>query len=238
MSSRALATFIAAVIVTAAGLVLGPAAQGSSPSPGTVQVTGTQLKSALLPNAVFLSRGVVEEQDSGRTLGHSAYDNVTTTSCPLFSVLLGDSFVFDVPGFGFGATAHAANELIDSSEVRSYEQAVYQFASSRTAGLLFAQAYAKFARCRSFTFSGERITLESESKLLIDGHQAFQVTQTISILPGQAAPTPPAQHGNALLTLDGADVFIMNSASPATPTARPALAIRTLLLIARVQALR
>jgi hypothetical protein len=232
MSSRALIACLVAAIVTAAGVLAGPAALATAPSPGTVQVTGSQLKSALLPLSAFGHGGDYEVQDSGRTLEHAAHPDVASIGCSLFSVLLGDSTLPGDPGFGFGATATATEEVVSNG----YLQAVYQFANARTAGSLYAQTYAKYATCRSFVISGGRIRLNSESITRLGGRQAFQVTQTIY---NSGPDAPPPYETKTLFTVDGADAFILNygtgrDASPASAT--PAALI--LGLIARVQALR
>jgi hypothetical protein len=87
MLPRALIPCLVAAIVTAAGVLAGPAALATAPSPGTVQVTGTQLKSALLPLSAFGHGGDFRVQDSGRTLEHAADPDVASIRCSLFSVL-------------------------------------------------------------------------------------------------------------------------------------------------------
>ena len=235
MSFRAFIPCLVAATVMAAEVLAGSAALATTPSPGTVQVTGTQLRSALLPLSAFGHGGDFEVQDSGRTLEHAARPDVASIRCSLFSVLLGDSTLPDGPGFGFGATATATEDGVTNG-ARSYLQAAYQFANARTAGSLYAQAYAKYTTCRSFVLSGERIRLNSESVTRLGGRQAFQVTQTIYTSGFDA---PPPYETKTLVTVDGADAFILNSgtgrdASPASAT--PAALI--LGLIARVQALR
>jgi hypothetical protein len=235
MSSRALIPCLVAAIVTAAEVLTGSAALATAPSPGTVQVTGTQLKSALLPPSAFGHGGDFEVQNSGRTLEHATHPDLASIRCSLFSVLLGDSTLPGDPGFGFGATATATADAVSNGS-RSYLQAVYQFANARTAGSLYAQTYAKYATCRSFVVSGERIRLNSESIIRLGGRPAFQVTQTIYTSGFDA---PPPYETRTVFTVDGADAFILNSgtgrdASPASAT--PAALV--LGLIARVQALR
>lgn len=227
-------------VVTAAaisaGLLAGPAALATATPPGTIQVTGTQLASALLPISAFGSGYVrFPVLDSGRSLGRPAYPDVGAVSCPLYSVLLGESDLPGDPGYGFGATANATEE--DLGGGRTYRQSVYQFASQRAAAALFAQTYAKYANCRSFAFSGVRVRLESESKTRVGGYQAFLVRLLVSY-PG-AVSAPPPYPEEALFAIDGDEAFVMNvgtrtAGAPLSTT----LAALTVRLIDRARALR
>jgi hypothetical protein len=212
-----------------------PNAQVADPSPGSVQVSGNQLESALLPGSAFGAvYGGFGEQGSGGKLQPPGTPDVVSASCPLYSVLLGDSYLPGDPDFGFGATANATSEFLGTD--RSYRQAVYQFASTRAVASLYAQTYAAYARCRSFTYSGLRIRLNSESQTRVGGHQAFLVRQVVSYLSGPADLNPYATY--TLFTIDGSDAFIMNT--EAGPAARPVSttpAAFILRLITRVQAL-
>lgn len=79
---------VSAIAVTAAAcMVLAPAAMASS---GPVQVTGKQLKSALLPASDFLAGySVGNEDDSGRKLEHGTLFKVPSMSCKNFWLLIG-----------------------------------------------------------------------------------------------------------------------------------------------------
>src|SRR5271154_3926098 len=146
MPSRRFAALTAAAVITA-GLLAGPAALAAGTLPGTIQVTGTQLASALLPSAAFGSGyRPFSELDSGGSLGHPASPDVGAVSCALYSVLLGESDLPGDPGYGFGATANATEELLGG--YGTYRQSVYQVASPRDAAALSAQMYARYASFR------------------------------------------------------------------------------------------
>ena len=96
---------VSAIAITAAACVmLAPAAMASS---GPVQITGHQLKSALLPASDFLAGYTVgNEDDSGRQLEHRTVFKVPSLSCRNFWLVIG------AVG-GFGETAYAG-DLIDT----------------------------------------------------------------------------------------------------------------------------
>lgn len=235
MPSRRFAVLAAAAVITT-GLLAGPAALAAGTLPGTIQVTGTQLASALLPSAAFGSGyRPFAELDSGRSLGHPASPHVAAASCALYSVLLGASDLPGDPGHGFGATANATEELLGG--YGTYLQSVYQFASPPDAAALSAQVYARYASCRSFVFSGTRLKLESESRTRAGTNPAFLVRFVVSY-PGSADALPPYPE-EVLFTADGDDVFLMNASTSKAPSPPAAtLAALTLPLIARVQGLR
>jgi hypothetical protein len=232
MSYRASAALLGAVLVAGAGIAAAPTALASAP--GTVQVAGTQLKSALLPPSAF-GRGYVGilEQDSGPALV-PGYPGKGSMSCSAYSILLGESYLPGGPGPGFGATAHATYLAWGNSTThRSYRQAVYQFASSGAAASLYAQAYARFSGCRLFALSGVGFTLRSESKTQVDGQQTFQVAGTI------VYPDASAYDTDMLFSADGRDVFVLNAvARPGSSRASATPAAFLARLITRVQALR
>jgi hypothetical protein len=220
-------------MVTGAGVLAAPAALATAP--GTIQVTGPQLDSALLPPSVFGTGYLgILEQDSGPVLVSPANPDLAGISCGSFSVLLGNSYLPGGPGPGFGATAHATYLAWGNRMThRSYRQAVYQFASSGAAASLFAQTYAKYAGCRSFSLFGVRFTLASESKTRVGGYQALQLTGTV------AYTDAPPYGSDMLITVDGRDVFVLNAvARPGSSAAVATSAVFTLRLIARAQALR
>ncbi|HXL94666.1 MAG TPA: hypothetical protein VN969_37540 [Streptosporangiaceae bacterium] len=239
MGSRLLAiTTIAAV-----GLLLGPAALAASPPLGTVQVTGSQLKPALLPPSDFGSHfQASEESDTGGSLEPTAIaQNIPGMSCVNFWGTLGGPF--------FGETANAFDHVANtqailngaSGTILSYQQIIYQFPDSRTAASFYGQTYAKYRSCHSFTDSAEgsanalHMTTKSVSKTHTGRYDAYQVAQsfTTSGLSG------PPLHQFTLFTVDGADVFVfILTSSSASPPARPSLATLALRLIGRVAALR
>lgn len=92
-------TKVSAIAVTAAACMLfAPAAMASS---GPIQVTGRQLKSALLPASDFLaSYSAGAELDSGRKLEHGTVFKLPSMSCKNFWLFIG------VVG-GFGETSYS-----------------------------------------------------------------------------------------------------------------------------------
>jgi hypothetical protein len=232
MSYRASAALLGAVLVAGAVVAAGPTALASAP--GTVQVTGRQLASALLPPSAFGTGYLgILEQDSGPALV-PGYPNAGGMNCSAYSILLGDSYLPGGPGPGFGATAHATYLAWGNRTThRSYRQAVYQFASSGAAASLYAQAYARYPGCRLFSLSGVGFTLRSESRTQAGGYHAFQVTGTI------VYPDTSAYDTDTLFSVDGRDVFVLNAvARPGSSRASATPAAFLSHLIARVQALR
>jgi hypothetical protein len=226
----------AAAVITAAGLLL-TAPAGLAATPGSAQVTGNQLKSALLPASYFGSGSTVSGVfSSGRHLENlPASLKPAKLSCADFWAL------YDAPGYG--ETSLASDEVnpnvnVSQGQGDSYVQAVYQFANSHKAAAFYGAEEARFAACRSYKESGGGSTFDvtqSVSKTHLDGHQAFLVTQ---------AETFPSSGGvvlrpQTLVTTDGADVFMVQTTvivgnGPATPSD----AAVTARLITRVAALR
>ncbi|MGH3204686.1 MAG: sensor domain-containing protein [Streptosporangiaceae bacterium] len=226
---------VSAIAVTAAACMLfAPAAMASS---GPVQVTGKRLKSALLPASDFLAGyRVGGEDDSGRTLEHGTVFKLTSMSCANFWLVIG------VAG-GFGDTAFAS-DLIDtkSTSVAVFEvfsQAVYQFASTHAAASFYSQLNAKYRSCHTVTSSdgnGGSLhrTVRSQSKQRVGGHQAVQLVESLS----DSKVAGPALDTYVLWTIDGADVYMINTMPLNVPSPRPAQSSLTLKLIARVSHLR
>lgn len=232
MSFRAKVTAIA--VTAAACVVLAPAAMASS---GPVQVTGKQLKSALLPASDFLAGySVGNEGDSGRKLEHSTVFKMPSMRCQNFWLVIG------VVG-GFGDTAFAG-DLIDTKSTsatvfETFSQIVYQFPSTHAAASFYSQLNAKYRSCRTVTESdGQggslRRTVRSQSKQRVGGHQAVQIVETMSDtkVPGPALLT------YVLWTIDGTDVYMINTMPLNIPSPRPTQSSLTLKLIARVSHLR
>src|SRR5580658_8231354 len=102
MSVRAKASAVA--LAALACLLLAPAAMASS---GPVQVTGTQLKTALLPPSDFVAGyTAVDEADSGRHLEHVTAFRLRSMSCSRFWLFSGEVA-------GFGETAFASDLVED-----------------------------------------------------------------------------------------------------------------------------
>jgi PknH-like extracellular domain len=226
---------LSAIAITAAAcMMLAPAAMASS---GPVQVTGKQLKSALLPASDFLAGySAAAELDSGRKLEHGTVFKVPSMSCKNFWLFIG------VVG-GFGETAYAG-DLIDTKSTsvtvfETFSQTVYQFASTHAAASFYSQLNAKYRSCRTVTSSDGnggsiRRTVRSQSKQRVGGHQAVRIVESVSF---SKIPGPPLVI-YVLWTIDGTDLYMISTTPLSIPSPRPAQASLTLKLIARVSHLR
>jgi hypothetical protein len=236
MSIRAKVTVMA--VTAAACVLLAPAAMASTHGP--VQVTGKQLKSALLPASAFLAGYTAgSEHDSGRTLNHGSTYNLPTMSCHEFWLALG------IPSIspGFGQTAYAGDIVGTNSTAVSvfevFQQAVYQFASTHAASSFLGGLNAKYRSCPSVSVPDTkggtlRWTVRSRSTQHVGGHRALQLAQnqTDSTVPDGSIVI------DALWTVDGTDVYMISSDLVTGTTAQPTLSSLTLKLIPRVTALR
>jgi hypothetical protein len=228
----------AAALATASFLLAPPALAASHP----VQVTGTKLRSALLPASSFGPDFQFQfALSSGKHLWHmKARQHVPSMSCANFE---------DGAGLGlFGETSVALSFVDDENAITSYpnsefyyEQTVDQFASTKAASTYYGQARAKYAKCTDFTESvpassvpgsGKmETTLMTMSKTKVGKYQAFQLTQavTLSDSPGFSLDL------NTLVTVEGTDVFAVVDLSG---TNDPVSAGLMLKLINRVSKLR
>ena len=226
---------VSAIAITAAAcLVFAPAAMASS---GPAQVTGKQLKSALLPGSDFLAGyKAVAEDDSGSKLEHLTLFKLSSMSCKDFWLFIGTVG-------GFGDTSFAG-DLIETKSTSAkvfeiFNQIVYQFTSTHAAGSFYSQLNAKYRSCRTVTSSdGQggtiRRTVRSQSKQRVGGHQAVQLVEamTDSAFPGPATLT------YVLWSIDGADVYMINTTPLSISSPKPSQASLTLKLITRVTHLR
>jgi hypothetical protein len=231
MPLRALAA--SAVVGTAVVMLLAPAA--SAAAPGTVQVSGVKLSSALVPASDFgphYQAGFSVNSGSKLTR-RPAVHKPATMSCRSFWAL------YSAPGYG--ETAQAFDSVASTgSSLRLYLQAVYQMPASSAASALYAAEDARYRGCPSFTIGepgpgGVTVKVTQHvSQTQVDGHQAFLVDQR------QAYPTPAGSTTSYVLaTVDGADLFIVTgSHDAASAPAGPTLAAVIGKLIARVAALR
>ena len=231
MLFRAAAAFAA---LAAAGLLLAPPAQASSRS---VQVSGNQLKSALLPASAF-GRGFqsLAATGSGSSLLHRpARGHISSMSCGNFEGSMGVG--------SFGETAFAIGGIIstDPSIDRTYFVTVVQFASTKAAASYYSQAYAKYATCTHSTVTApansgpgsggsEKLTLHSIFQTSIGAYQAFRVGQSVVL----TAPRFSFLQ-NTLIVVAGTDIFYIVSTG-LTNDLVPASLMRE--QISRVQGLR
>ena len=231
---------VSAVALTAAAcMLLAPTALASTHA--LIQVTGKQLRSALLPASDFLPGYAASgEHDSGHALLHGSLYNLRSESCGQFWLTL--ALAYAQPGYG--ATAYAGDVVGTTSSYAGgpsevFLQSVEQFASTHAASSFLSQLTAKYRSCPSFSESDTkggtlRWKVHSRSTKHVGGHQALQLVEdtTDSTVPG--APIV----SDALWTIDGTDVYLLNSGLLNVNSPQPTLSSLTLKLIARVRALR
>jgi hypothetical protein len=233
MSFRAKVSTVA--LTAAACMMLAPAALASTHGPA--QVTGKQLKSALLPASDFVAGYTVsEENDSGSKLEHQTLYNLPSMSCSDFWLFIGTVG-------GFGDTAFAGDLVVDKTGQLTPEeiisQSVYQFASTKAAASFYGKVNAKYHACPSVKQSdgsggSVQYTVHSQSKQRVGGHQALQIVEYT-----KASTTPSVSLPTYLLwTIDGTDVYLLNTEMITPGSPQPSQSSLTLKLIARVGALR
>jgi hypothetical protein len=233
MSFRAMASVVA--VTAAACLLLAPAAMASS---GPVQVTGKQLKSALLPTSDFQpGYSVSNEDDSGRSPEHLVLYNVASMSCRDFWTLAGTA-----PGFG--ETAFASDQVLNkpgtAPVVEIFDQSVYQFASTHAASSFYGAVSARYrSSCRSASFSDTKggtltETVQSRSSQRVGSHEALLLVEGLS---DSKVPGPPVVTW-ALWTQVNDDIYVIYSQLLNVGSPQPTLSSLTLKLISRVTALR
>jgi hypothetical protein len=222
-------------LATSAFLLVPAAAQAAPDATHPVQVTGAKLKTALLPASTFGSGFKLQgSNDTGKSLWHQkAAKHISTMSCVNFE---------DLGIVGYGESAAAASIVTDDNPTSLsalsnllYEQAVYQFPSTKAATTFYNQAHAKYASCKSFseTNSGDTTTikLKSIAKTKVGTYRAFQLTQGVT----ESAASGTSLKLNTLVTVKGADVFIFINAGTSN---HPVPAKTMLKLISRVAGLR
>jgi hypothetical protein len=237
------ATTAAAAAATAC-LLLAPAALASSQSPQSprsshqpVQVTGKQLKSALLPASDFVAGYAASNvTDSGGSLEHLTLFNVSSMKCSSFWLFIGTAY-------GFGETAFATDlvQAKSSQEAvqENFNQSVYQYASANGAASFYAKMSAKYRACRSITESFPktgtiRYTVHSQSKEQVGGHEALQLIE-YATFPNTSLPAVVTYW---LWTIDGSDIYVIKTVLGTVNSPQPTQSSLTLKLIARVDALR
>jgi hypothetical protein len=231
------ARLVASAALVTAGFLLAPSALAAS---HPVQVTGNQLKSALLPaSSIGSGFKLLVAVGSGKSLLHQrAIDHVSSMSCANFengSGRLGESaFALSVIDNQNPMANYPNAEL-------SFAQAAYQFPTAKAAGTYYSQAKAKYAKCRAFTESAGassvpggghmEIKLRSLSKTKVGRYQAFQLTQSAALSgePGFSLML------NTTVTVEGTDVFTVLSFSG---TNHPVSGGLMLKLVNRVRKLR
>lgn len=228
-----------AVAVTAAMCtLLAPAAiasPGLSHSPA--QVTGKKLKSGLLPPTGFLpGYKTLFTSNSGGSLEHGTTFSIPSMKCANFWLFNGN-----VEGFGENAfaTESATSKSVAAPVQELFQQSVYQFASNHAATTFESQISAKYKSCKSVSSSdgqGGKLKQAVHSRVTerVGGHQSLLLTiyMTDSKTPGPPLVT------KALWTVDGKDVYLVNSQLITVKAPKPTLSSLVLKLIARVRALK
>lgn len=236
MSFRIKASVIA--VTAAACALLTPTAMASpglSHSP--VQVTGKQLKGALLPPSRFQPGYVtLFSANSGGSLEHGTALRIPSLKCSDFWSFIGI-------GKGFGETAMATETAASKSPTAPvqeiFDQTVYQSASNKAAASLFSQISAKYKSCKSASVPDGhggtlKHTVHARTVERVGGHQSLLLTE---FLTDTKIPGPPSVT-DALWTLDGTDVYLIDSQLLSVSSPKPTLSSLMLKLIPRVTALK
>ena len=227
-----------ATTVAAACVLFAPAAIASPGlSHAAAQVTGKQLKNGLLPPTGFLpGYKTLFASNSGGKLEHFTTFHIPSMKCADFWLFNGD-----VDGFGETAFASetATFKSISAHTQELCEQSVYQFASNHAAASVYAQIGAKYKSCKSVSSSNgqggtSKQSVHSRVAERVGGHQSLLLTLYVTE-PNLAGPP---QVIKALWTLDGTNIYLINSELINVSAPKPTLSSLTLKLISRVRALR
>ena len=179
------------------------AAASSGP---TAQLTGTQLKSALLTTTDAgsgFAASASSETDSGGALTTAAAKyKPATLSCADLLNQMGQS--------GFGESAMADDTLENDTSGELLNQVVYQFSSATAANVFFTSLEAKWNSCGSFTETDTSSGTTTTGKVSITaasapsglGDMAFANTMS-------ATESSTTMNGTNLAVLKGSDVFIL-----------------------------
>jgi hypothetical protein len=228
-----------AVAVTAAlCTLLVPAAMASPAlSHSPAQVTGKKLKGGLLPPSSFQpGYSTLFASNSGGSLEHGTIFHVPSMKCSDFWLFAGNTK-------GFGETAFATESATSKSGqapvLELFQQSVYQLASNHAAATLDSQIGARYKACKSVKFSDGhggtfKETVHSRVTERVGGHQSLLLTEyeTDTKTPG------PPQVIVALWTLDGTDIYRVDSEPINVKAPKPTLSSLMLKLIPRVRALK
>jgi hypothetical protein len=203
----------------------GPAAHLAS-----IQLTGVQLLSALLPRSDFPAGFKLDKPgvfDSGGNLENSpARFHLSTMSCKSFANNFGNT--------GFGETATAADDFVNGTSTQIFGQQAYQFKTSSAATAFFKGLRAISRRCVAFVLSGvgSGVSAHAFDAPRILGHPTFQVNESGTVLGLRTAI-------GMVFTVAGTDLYFaiklgITVAPPGSPSGRTTITR----LIKRVQAFR
>jgi hypothetical protein len=232
--SKAGAVAVAAAMCT----MLAPAAiasPGVSHSPA--QVTGKKLKTGLLAPTGFLpGYKTLFTSNSGGRLEHSTTFRIPSMKCANFWLFNGN-----VKGFGETAfaTETATSKSVTAPVQELFQQSVYQLASNHAATTFASQIGAKYKSCKSVSSSdgqGGQLKQAVHSRVTerVGGHQSLLITEYVT---DSKTPGPPLVI-KALWTLDGTDVYLVNSELINVKAPKPTVSSLMLKLISRVRALK
>jgi len=230
---------VASAALATASFLLAPSALAAS---HPVQVSGTKLKSALLPASSLGSDWEWDYTLWSKGIWHSkATEHAATMKCSkleLSTVLL---------HVGESATAVSVNDNTNpwpyypNVQFFTY-QAVYQFPSTKAARTFFNQAKAKYAACKDFKVNalpGDPIpgggVMETVNQTIthnkVGPYQAFQVGQLADLSDSPGFTVDP----NTTVALAGTDVFIIESVGGTNDSVPASMMLK---LINRVKKLR
>jgi hypothetical protein len=205
------------------------------------QVTGSRLQTGLLPPSAF---GDGFTTGSTLSTGRTMQPTRATMHVPSMSCAAFEGRVF----FGvYGDTAGALSMYVNPNAVAQFPdtifygyQAVVQFATTRAAGIFFAQSRAKFARCQSFSEPNPgddvpgggtfQVGSVSVAKTSVSRYQGFVVTESIAMSESPGT----SWYRNVLFVVSGTDVYSLWEVSGVNDEPSPALMST---LIHRIQAL-
>lgn len=238
MSLRA-KVFASIAFATSAFLLVPTAAQAAT---HPVQVSGAKLKSALLPASTFgPGFKLVVATGTGKSLLHQkARNHVPAMSCANFENQALSSYGESAAAVSISDNQDAAIGVGSTNVDLLYEQSAYQFPSVKAAATFYSQAHAKYAACKSFseqTGSGGmgdeslKISLKSIFKIKVGKYRAFRVREGVDI----SSVAGFSLSFNTLVTVEGADVFIVTSFSVGN---HPVSAKTMLKLVDRIMKLR
>jgi hypothetical protein len=221
-------------VALAATMAMAPGAAIPASAATAAQLTGTQLKSGLLPASGFPAGYVISNvSDSGSHLQSSrARYNLATMTCTAWQ--------HDGGGYAaFGATASATDLAVPAhaSTAGPFEQDAVQFATASAASGYFSDLRAILFRCRTYSQREDGKTVTTTIRVIaappVHGHPAFWADTTY-VPAGQ----PIGPDADFLYTTAGADVVDVidlggagnSPASPATPVLLGKLLTRVLAL--------
>jgi hypothetical protein len=193
-----------------------PTARESPLPSASAQLTGTQLRTALVPQSAFPGGFAVSSTSvvtsGGRLTSAPARYRLATMSCAAFVQHLGNT--------GFGETAVAFDSVVGQGQ--AFDQVIYQFGSAAAAAGFLSGIRSLATRCRSFTATDNgasgTLSMRAETAAPVGGHPSLLVRQS-----GKLGGTPVTL--DTLWTESGTDVFGAaaigaGASAPGNPTTR------------------